>query len=134
MTFSNGLPHGNMPMLTDQQRLGYISSVWTGCCLEDWQEAMDDRYRWQNLMMTKYWVSLGTNFYFANMLYSDIIVNVIIHLWLLNVRNPVTLELWGMQSIPFLPSFPGPLWPGRVTSDKDLSVSQTELNCVFMLN
>ena len=28
------------------------------------------------------------------------------------------LELWGMRSTPSLPSLPGPLWPGVVTTDK----------------
>ncbi len=28
------------------------------------------------------------------------------------------LELWGMQSTPSLPSFPGPLWPRMVAPDK----------------
>ena len=30
----------------------------------------------------------------------------------------VMLELWGMRSIPLLPSLPGPLWPGAVAPDK----------------
>ena len=56
------------------------------------------------------------------------------------------LELWGMQSTPSLPSFPGPLWPGVVAPDRVLSMGQIELtpgfkslmflhlNCVFILN
>ena len=47
---------------------------------------------------------------------------------------PVMLELWGMQSTPSLPSFPGPLWPGVVSPDRALSMGQIELNCVLMLN
>ena len=31
---------------------------------------------------------------------------------------PVMLELWGIWSIPSLPLFPGPLWPGVVAPDK----------------
>ena len=31
---------------------------------------------------------------------------------------PVILDLWGMRSIPSLPSLPGPLWPGVVAPDK----------------
>ena len=31
---------------------------------------------------------------------------------------PVMLELWGMQSVPSLPSLPGPLWPRLVVPDK----------------
>ena len=44
------------------------------------------------------------------------------------------LELWGMQSIPLLPSLPGSLWPGVVAPDRFLSMGQIELNGVFMLN
>ena len=46
----------------------------------------------------------------------------------------VMLELWGMQSIPSLPSLPGPLWPGVVAPDRVLSTGQIELNCVLVLN
>ena len=46
---------------------------------------------------------------------------------------PVMLELWEMQSIPSLPSFSGPLWPGGVTLCRVLSTCQIELNCVLML-
>ena len=35
---------------------------------------------------------------------------------------PVMLELWGMQSAPSLPSFPGPLWAGVVSPDGVLSM------------
>ena len=49
-------------------------------------------------------------------------------------RAPVMLELWGMQSTPLLPSFPGLLWAGVVTTDRVLSMAQIELNCVLMLN
>ena len=31
-------------------------------------------------------------------------------------------DLWEMQSIPLLPSLPGPLWPGVVAQDRVLSV------------
>ena len=31
-------------------------------------------------------------------------------------------ELWGMQSIPSLPSLPGPLWSGVVAPDRVLSM------------
>ena len=44
------------------------------------------------------------------------------------------LELCGMQSTPSLLSLPGSLWPGVVTPDGVLSLSQIELNCVLMLN
>ena len=40
---------------------------------------------------------------------------------------PVMPELWGMQSIPTLPSLPGSLWPTVVASDRVLSVGQIEL-------
>ena len=35
---------------------------------------------------------------------------------------PAVLELWGMRSTPLLPSLPGPLWPGVVALDRDLSM------------
>ena len=44
------------------------------------------------------------------------------------------LELRGMWSILSLPSLPGLFWPGVVAPDKVISMSQVELNCVFMLN
>ena len=34
---------------------------------------------------------------------------------------PAVLELWGMRSTPSLPSLPGPLCPGVVAPDRDLS-------------
>ena len=37
------------------------------------------------------------------------------------------LELWGMWSTPSLPLLPGPLWPGVVAPDRDLSMGQIEL-------
>ena len=40
-----------------------------------------------------------------------------------------TLKLWGMQSIPLLPSLPGLLRPGVVASDRILSMGQIELTC-----
>ena len=51
-----------------------------------------------------------------------------------NGEASVMLELWEMQSIPSLPLLPGPLWLGVVAPDRVLSMSQTELNCVYMLN
>ena len=47
---------------------------------------------------------------------------------------PLMLELWGMQSTPLLPSLPGPLRPGVAALDRVISIGQTELNCVLMLN
>ena len=47
---------------------------------------------------------------------------------------PVILEFWGIRSTPLLPSFPSPLWPGVVASDRNLSTGQMELNCVIMIN
>ena len=46
----------------------------------------------------------------------------------------VMLELLGMRSALLLPSPPGPLWPGVVAPDRVLSMGQTELNGVLMLN
>ena len=42
-------------------------------------------------------------------------------------EEPVMLELWGMRSIPLLPSLPGLLWPGVVALNRDLSICQIEL-------
>ena len=39
----------------------------------------------------------------------------------------VMLELWGMQSTPLLPLFPGPLWPGVVAVESALSIGQIKL-------
>ena len=36
--------------------------------------------------------------------------------------------------VPVMPSLPGPPWPGVVAPDRVLSMGQTELNCVLMLN
>ena len=47
---------------------------------------------------------------------------------------PVMQELWDMQNIPSLSSLPDPLWPRVETPDRVISMSQTELNCVLMLN
>ena len=47
---------------------------------------------------------------------------------------PVMLYLWGMQSTPLLPSLPGPLLPDVVAPDRILSMGQTEVNSVLMLN
>ena len=44
------------------------------------------------------------------------------------------LKLWGMQSTPSLPLFPGPLWSGVIAPDRVLSIGVIELHCVFMLN
>ena len=44
------------------------------------------------------------------------------------------LEVWGMQSFPSLPSFPGVLWPGVVAPERIRSMGQIELNCVLTLN
>ena len=35
---------------------------------------------------------------------------------------PVVQKLWGMQSIPSLPSLPGPIWSGVVGPDRFLSM------------
>ena len=51
-----------------------------------------------------------------------------------DVEAPVILELWGWVQSTLLPSFPGPLWPGVVASDKVLSMGQIELNSVLTLN
>ena len=40
---------------------------------------------------------------------------------------PVMLEHWRMQSTPSLPLLSGPLWPGVVTPDRALSMSQIEV-------
>ena len=47
---------------------------------------------------------------------------------------PVILELLGIQNIPSLPLLPGPFWPEVVAPDRILSVGQTDLSCVLMLN
>ena len=54
--------------------------------------------------------------------------------YIVSVTQPVTMELWGMQSTPSLPSFPGPLWLGVVAPDRVLFMGQIELNYVPMLN
>ena len=41
------------------------------------------------------------------------------------------LELWGMRSVPLLPSLPGPLWPGVLAPDRILSMGQIEQNCNY---
>ena len=46
----------------------------------------------------------------------------------------VMLELWGMRSIPLLPSLPDPFWHEVVAPDRVLSFGQIEWNCVLMLN
>ena len=45
----------------------------------------------------------------------------------------VMSELWGMWSTSSLPLLPVH-WPGVVTPDWVLSISQRELNCVLMVN
>ena len=50
-----------------------------------------------------------------------------------DVKVPVMLELWGMQSITSLPSLPGPLWSGVVATGRVLSMGQIKLNCILML-
>ena len=40
---------------------------------------------------------------------------------------PVMLGLWGMQSSPSLPLFPGTLWPRMVAPDRALSMGEIEL-------
>ena len=47
---------------------------------------------------------------------------------------PVMLELLGVQSVPSLPSFTGPLCLGVVAPDRFLSIDQIELNSVLMQN
>ena len=47
---------------------------------------------------------------------------------------PVMLDLWRMRGTPSLPSLPGLLWPVVVAPNRALSMNQTELNCVPMLN
>ena len=49
-------------------------------------------------------------------------------------EDVVMLELCGMQSTRLFPSLQGPLWFGVVASDRVLSMSQIELNCVLILN
>ena len=41
------------------------------------------------------------------------------------------LELWRMRNNPWLPSLPGPLWPGVGAPDRVLSMGQIELNCTY---
>ena len=43
------------------------------------------------------------------------------------------LELWGMRSIPSLPSLPGPLWPGVVAPDKGPIYEFNRTNSILML-
>ena len=51
-----------------------------------------------------------------------------------NGEASVKLKLWEMYSTSLLPFLPNSLWPGVVTLDKILYLSQIELNCVLMLN
>ena len=52
----------------------------------------------------------------------------------ITLNNLVMLELWGMQSTPSLPLFPGSLWPKVGATDWVLSMGQIKLNCILMLN
>ena len=45
----------------------------------------------------------------------------------------VMLELWGMRSIPLLPSLSGPLKPRVIAPDRVLSMGHIVLNCVRTL-
>ena len=47
---------------------------------------------------------------------------------------PVMSELSGMRSYSSWPSLPGPHWSRVVASERVLSISQIELNCVLMVN
>ena len=47
---------------------------------------------------------------------------------------PEMLELWGMKSTPSLTSLPGLLGPGGVAHDRVLSMGQTKLNGILILN
>ena len=49
-------------------------------------------------------------------------------------EDSVILELWGMQSIPLLPSLSDLLCLGVVAPDMLLCIGQIELNCVLMPN
>ena len=49
-------------------------------------------------------------------------------------KVPVMLELCVLRSTTLLPLLSGPLWLRVVAPDRVLSISQIELNCVFMRN
>ena len=40
---------------------------------------------------------------------------------------PILQGLWGMRSVPLLPSLPGRLWPGVEGLDRVLSMAQIEV-------
>ena len=44
------------------------------------------------------------------------------------------MKLWGMRSIPSLPSLSGPVWPGVVAPDKGPIYGLNRTNCILMLN
>ena len=48
-----------------------------------------------------------------------------------NSEGPELLELWGIRSIPSLPSLLGPPWSGVVTPNRVLSMCQIKVNCVL---
>ena len=47
---------------------------------------------------------------------------------------PVMLELWEMQEGSSLQSFPGPLWLGKVASERFISMGQIELFDVYTVS
>ena len=49
-------------------------------------------------------------------------------------EDEIMLELWRMQSTPSVTSLPSPLWPGVEAPDRVLSMDQTDLYCMLMLN
>ena len=51
-----------------------------------------------------------------------------------NGKFQIMLELWGMRSTSSLSSLAGLLWCGVVAPDRVIYMSQTELNCVLILN
>ena len=44
---------------------------------------------------------------------------------------PVMLELWGVRSIPWLPSLLGPLWPGVIAPNKGPVYGSKENQCTY---
>ena len=44
------------------------------------------------------------------------------------------LEIWEIRITPSLSSFPSPLWPGMVASDRALSMGQIELRTFAKMN
>ena len=49
-------------------------------------------------------------------------------------EDALILELWGMQSTPWLSSLLGPLWPWMGAPDRVLSMGKIEQNSIFRLN